>query len=226
MARTPTYRTADDLINNCTIQDGCILWPQKTDSIAPPVLSPASPMSKSMMTNSIPRILFMLCRHLPAGRRLVRRCSSPNCVNPYHHTESNPVLAKRATLKERGLDPQSLLPKQESVRHIAFPSDEVLEAGKPKNPEVLGVLMMSASIAGFDGKGLPHSRKHRYEVPVADPDKPVLILKKRVDPKPPAEPVKEEGLHDDVDDFFDQIERSLLIQTQAQSSTKKHGMGA
>ena len=219
MARTPMYRTADDLIKRCTIEDGCILWPQSTDSVAIPVLSPGSPMAKAMMTNSIPRILFMLCRHLPAGYRLVRRCGSPNCVNPYHHTESNAVLNKRATLKERGQDPQALLPKQESVRHLAYPSDDVLEAGKPKDLEVLGVLMMSASIAGFDAKGLPHARKHKYEVPMADPDKPVLVLRKRAEPQP--EPEKEET-RDDVDDFFDMIEKNLMSQRAAQ----KNGMGA
>jgi hypothetical protein len=219
MARTPMYRTADDLIKHCTINDGCILWPQSSDSPAPPVLSPASPMSKAMMTNSVPRILFMLCRHLPAGNRLVKRCSSPNCVNPYHHTESNAVLSKRATLKEKGIDPQSLLPKQESVRHLAYPHDDVLEAGKPKDPEVLGVLMMSASVAGFDAKGLPTARKHHYDVPMADPDKPVLVLKKRPEPKP--EPEKEE-MGEDVDAFFDMIEKGLL----RQSTPRKYGMDA
>jgi hypothetical protein len=216
MGRQPTYNNADDLIKHCEIKDGCILWPQ-SDSASPAVLSPLSPLAQIMRTNSVARILFMLCRYLPAGRRLVRRCNTPTCVNPYHHTEANVIMRKRAGLKEQGLDPQSLLPKQESSRHLAYPPDDVLEARKPQDPEVLGVLMMSASVAGFDAKGLPSAKKYEFDVPVADPTKPLLVIKQRQEV---TEPPPEDQGGQDMDDFFNVLEENLARQT----TPRKYGM--
>jgi hypothetical protein len=217
MGRRPSYNNADDLIKHCEIKDGCILWPQSDSSFAA-VLSPASPLAQAMRTNSVARILFVLCRYLPAGRRLVRRCNSPTCVNPYHYTEANFIMRKRAGLKEQGLDPQSLLPKQESSRHLAYPPDDVINARKPIDPEVLGVLMMSASVAGFDAKGLPSAKKYEFGVPLADPTKPLLVIKQRKAVVESEEP--QDDATQNVDDFFDALEESL----SRQMNPRKYGM--
>jgi len=119
------------------------------------------------------------------------------CVNPYHYTEAGNVLKQRTALALSGQDPHVLLPHQESTRHIKYPSDEVLDALRPVLPEHLAMLAVSANMAGFDGK--------KIEVKLPDPDVPVLVLKKREAPVSTEKPSEDE----DIDDFFDLIERSL-----------------
>lgn len=219
MSRKLKYRNADDLLNNCTITNGCFIWP--LSDMQAPLISPTNPLAQMLHTNSVARILFTLCRHIPASTRLVKRCTSKFCVNPYHHTESGDVLRQRKAMGERGLNPYDLLPRQESIEHMmfSFPAGVTLNTLKPHNPEVLGILMVSASIAGFDGKGIPKSLTKTYEVPVASPDKPVLVIRKRVDAKPAVKPDDKE---ESIDDFFDMLERGFA----ARRNPTKGGMSA
>lgn len=219
MSRKIKYRTADDLLNNCTIEHGCFIWPESDMKV--PLISPTNPMARMLHTNSVARMLFILCRHVPASTRLVKRCTSKFCVNPYHYTESSDVMRQRRAMGERGLNPFDLLPRQESVEHLmfSFPAGVTLNTLKPQNPELLGQLMMSASIAGFDGKGIPKSLTKTYDVPVAMPDKPVLVIRKREEAKPE---VKPEDKEESIDDFFDMLERGFA----ARKNTQKGGMSA
>jgi len=219
MSRKLKYRNADDLLNNCTITNGCFIWP--LSDMQAPLISPTNPLAQMLHTNSVARILFTLCRHIPASTRLVKRCTSKFCVNPYHHTESGEVMRQRKAMSERGLNPYDLLPRQESIEHMMFslPAGVTLNTLKPHNPEVLGILMVSASIAGFDGKGIPKSLTKTYEVPVASPDKPVLVIRKREEAKPAVQPDEKE---ESIDDFFDMLERGFA----ARKNTQKGGMSA
>jgi hypothetical protein len=124
-------------------------------------------------------------------------------------------------MSERGLNPYDLLPRQESIEHMMFsrPAGVTLNTLKPHDPELIGALMLSASIAGFDGKGIPKSLTKTYEVPVASPDKPVLVIRKREDVKPAVKPDEKE---ESIDDFFDMLERGFA----ARKNTQKGGMGA
>lgn len=219
MSRKLKYRNADDLLNNCTITNGCFIWP--LSDMQAPLISPTNPLAQMLHTNSVARILFTLCRHIPASTRLVKRCTSKFCVNPYHHTESGEVMRQRKAMGERGLNPYDLLPRQESIEHMMFslPAGVTLNTLKPHNPEVLGILMVSASIAGFDGKGIPKSMTKTYEVPVASPDKPVLVIRKREEAKPA---VQRDEKEESIDDFFDMLERGFA----ARKNTQKGGMSA
>ena len=219
MSRKLKYRNADDLLNNCTITNGCFIWP--LSDMQAPLISPTNPLAQMLHTNSVARILFTLCRHIPASTRLVKRCTSKFCVNPYHHTESGEVMRQRKAMSERGLNPYDLLPRQESIEHMMFslPAGVTLNTLKPHNPEVLGILMVSASIAGFDGKGIPKSLTKTYEVPTATPDKPVLVIRKREDAKPAVKPDDKE---ESIDDFFDMLERGFA----ARKNPTKGGMSA
>lgn len=176
MGRRIRYACADDLLSNCTLKDDCFIWPSGT--LTTPVLSPTSPMSKEFGTVSVVRILFTICRFVPASPKLVRHCANPFCVNPYHHSESKKWMDKRLKLK----DPHGLLPTQESRRHLIAPPDDVLYTLRPTNPGHLKVLMDSAALAGFDAKGIIEKRS--FAVPerprtYAEPDKPVLVLKRK-----------------------------------------------
>ena len=219
MSRKLKYRNADDLLNNCTITNGCFIWP--LSDMQAPLISPTNPLAQMLHTNSVARILFTLCRHIPASTRLVKRCTSKFCVNPYHHTESGEVMRQRKAMSERGLNPYDLLPRQESIEHMMFslPAGVTLNTLKPHNPEVLGILMVSASIAGFDGKGIPKSLTKTYEVPVASSDKPVLVIRKREETKPAVQPDEKE---ESIDDFFDMLERGFA----ARKNPQKGGMSA
>ena len=219
MSRKLKYRNADDLLNNCTITNGCFIWP--LSDMQAPLISPTNPLAQMLHTNSVARILFTLCRHIPASTRLVKRCTSKFCVNPYHHTESGEVMRQRKAMSERGLNPYDLLPRQESIEHMMFslPAGVTLNTLKPHNPEVLGILMVSASIAGFDGKGIPKSLIKTYDVPTATPDKPVLVIRKREEIKPAVQPDEKE---ESIDDFFDMLERGFA----ARKNTQKGGMSA
>jgi len=219
MSRKLKYRNADDLLNNCTITNGCFIWP--LSDMQAPLISPTNPLAQMLHTNSVARILFTLCRHIPASTRLVKRCTSKFCVNPYHHTESGEVMRQRKAMSERGLNPYDLLPRQESIEHMMFslPAGVTLNTLKPHNPEVLGILMVSASIAGFDGKGIPKSLTKTYDVPTASPDKPVLVIRKREETRAPVQPDEKE---ESIDDFFDMLERGFA----ARKNTQKGGMSA
>ena len=219
MSRKLKYRNADDLLNNCTLVNGCFIWPDV--NLKSPLISPTSPLSRMLLTNSVPRILFTLCRHIPASTRLVKRCTSKFCVNPYHYSEAGDVVRQRKAMGERGLNPSGLLPRQESVEHLllALPAGVTLNTLKPHDPELIGALMLSASIAGFDGKGIPKSLTKTYDVPTASPDKPVLVIRKREEAKPAVKPDDKE---ESIDDFFDMLERGFA----ARMNPQKGGMSA
>lgn len=221
MGRPLKYVTADDLLDNCELKDECFLWPKSSTPM--PVLSPNAPMAKEFGTTSVMRILFTICRYIPAGPRLVRWCNSPFCVNPYHHAESKVYRAQRARLE----NPNGLLPEQIGRRHLIAPPDELLEKLRPTNPHHIRVLMDSAALAGFDAKGIHDRRSYRVAQAAApryaEPDKPVLVLKKKPTPleqeeaKHYADPPQEEI----DDDIFSLLERrDAFLRTQAQESER------
>ena len=180
MGRPIRYANADNLLANCTIKDECFLWPKSSAPM--PMLSPASPLVKQFGTVSVIRILFSICRYVPAGPRLVRRCSNKFCVNPYHYAESHDYLARRAKLT----DPHGLLPEQEGSRHLIAPPDEALYSMRPLDPVHVKVLMDSAVLAGFDAKGIVNKRSYapfpKPEPRYADPKKPVLVVRGKAKP--------------------------------------------
>jgi len=180
MPRPVKYTNADDLLNNCTIKDDCYLWPLSSTPM--PMLSPHSPLAKKFGTTSVVRILFSICRFVPAGPRLVHRCSNKFCINPFHFAESIAVRAKRMELP----NPNGLLPDQEERRHLIAPPDEELIALRPKNQTHIKILLDAAVLAGYDAKGMSDSRS--YKVPpksqprYAEEDVPVLVIKPRIVP--------------------------------------------
>lgn len=192
MPRPIKYANADDLLDNCTIKDDCYLWPSSSTPM--PMLSPNSPLAQKFGTTSVMRILFAICRFVPAGPRLIHRCTNKFCVNPFHFSESKAVRAKRLELP----NPNGLLPEQEDRRHLIAPPDEELIALRPKNPTHIKMLLDAAVLAGYDAKGMADKRS--YKVPpkaqprFADPDVPVLVIK----PRPV---VQREGLAEDELDW-------------------------
>ena len=225
MARPLKYATADDLLANCVIKDECFIWPRSSTPM--PMLSPHAPMAKEFGTTSVMRILFIICRYIPAGPRLVRWCNNPFCVNPYHHTESKFWRAERAHLK----NPNGLLPEQEKRRHLIAPPDDLLEKMRPVKPEHVKVLIDSAAMAGFDAKGVVDKRSFapppKARPKYADPNTPVLVLTRKTE-APPAEnalyagPTPEDERQDEpsaeLDSIFDLIEkRNAYLRTQAKN---------
>lgn len=210
MARTQKYKTADDLINNCTTKDLCMVWPQnerlasnKRWELAP-VLAPASPLSVAMRTNSVARILFITCRYIPASRRLVKWCTTPACVNPYHHSEDRATVQRRFNLASKagkvGGFFTELLPEQERLAEY-LPTPEDIEAARPMEIEVLQLLQESAMLSGVDARGLPPAIRQYKELPTdrMNKDKPVLQMAgvtKALIEKPT------EASDDDVEDLF------------------------
>jgi len=124
-------------------------------------------------------------------------------------------------MAERGLNPSGLIPRQESSEHLLLnlPAGVTINTLKPQDPELIGALMLSASIAGFDGKGIPKSLTKTYDVPTATPDKPVLVIRKREDAKPA---VQRDEKEESIDDFFDMLERGFA----ARKNPQKGGMSA
>ena len=174
MARPLKYKTADDLFDHCQIHNDCYIWPESSCPI--PMLGSASPITQKFGTTSVVRILFIICKYIPLGKRLVRKCNSEFCINPYHYTESHKYMAARAKLP----NPNGLFPKQEGVRELIAPSEEELEAMRPKNPLHIKRLMDSAVIAGFDGSGIQEGRKYvppKFRKPNYSGEAPVLIVK-------------------------------------------------
>lgn len=206
--RPQKYKTADDLFHNCARRDDCYIWPDKV-TMTMPMLAPASPLSKLFGTTSVVRILFTVCRFLPASTRLVRWCNTRFCVNPYHHTEAGAFVKQRRASES----PTSLLPSQLESRHLVAPPDDVLETLKPADPVILRHLAETAARAGFDCKGIPDHRhtnafkpKHMInaETIYADPTVPVLVMRSMVAPRDTT-PVNLED-----DEFsFDDIEAKL-----------------
>ena len=179
MGRPAKYRNADDLINNCTIKETCFIW--NSDKLPSPLISPVSPLAKVMGTNSVARILFALCRHIPASTRMVKWCNTPFCVNPYHHTETRDIVKRRLRAEENLMGSgRDLLPEQESVRHL-LPSDADLLPLKPRDPYVNEMLRASSELAGFDARNLAQNRLISKGVPTAQDDKPVLIMRSLVE---------------------------------------------
>jgi hypothetical protein len=176
MARSPKYKTADDLINNCTIQDSlCFVWPAPPSGRfdihgryeLPPVLAPTSPLSLAMHTNSIARILYTTCRHVPASKRLVKWCTTSGCVNPYHHSETRTVIAERlkVSVKEgkAGRFSSDLLPSQQAMSHL-LPTPEAVEAARgqkdidpveiAKMEQILRFALVQRLVKGRSSQGL------------------------------------------------------------------------
>ncbi len=216
MTRPAKYRDADSIFANCTIKGDCILWPQSNNKV--PLFTVSSPIAQQFATTSIARIVFTICRFVPASQRLTRWCTSDFCINPYHHAESRPYQEKRRKL----FNIQDELPEQATHRHLIAPPDEELLRMKPTDPEICAVLMRSAATAGQDAKGIPNRRflgfpTKGYEgMPLlpetentAKEGVPVLIIKK----KPVAEPLvtAPKGEFDDMDtdEFFAALDAKL-----------------
>jgi len=196
MARPSKYKTADDLINNCTIQDSlCFVWPAPASGRfdthgryeLPPVLAPASPLAVAMLTNSVSRILYITCRHIPASKRLVKWCTTAGCVNPYHHSETRKIVAERLKVSTKegkaGRFSSDLLPSQQKISHL-LPTPEAIEAARPVELEVLKLLQESAMHSGVDGRGIPPALRIQKVVPWytkkpvgIDITKPLLVIK-------------------------------------------------
>ena len=220
--RVPKYKNADDLINNCLIQgsDLCFVWPYGEESAhnpPPPVLSPTSFLTMKLGTNSVARILFTLCRYVPASKRLVKWCTTPSCVNPYHHTETTKMVQLRWELAsmegKAGRFFTDLTPAQEKIRHV-LPPRELIDELQPVELGILKLLQESAMQAGHDAKGLPPNLRQDKIIPNAHntppaPDdanfKPILRMKSMIY-KPPVTPEEEAArkaeLDKEVEEFF------------------------
>lgn len=205
MVRPIKYVTADDLLSNCEIKDECFLWPKSTTPM--PMLSPNSPMAREFGTTSVMRILFTICRYIPAGPRLVRWCANSFCVNPYHHAEAKAWRAARAQLE----NPNGLLPEQKGRRHLIAPPDELLEKLRPQDPEFVRILMDSAVMSGFDAKGIVDKRSYapppRPEPRYAEPDKPVLVVKRRSEERDSSDEEESVPLDAELENIFSAIEK-------------------
>lgn len=184
MGRKVKYQTADDLLDNTTVRNDCLVWPES--SCLMPSLGPASPMAVRFGTTSVIRVLFTICRYPPAGPRLVGLCSTRFCVNPYHYAEAKRFRKQRKDM----LDPHGLLPCQETRRHLVAPPDDYIALIYPRKPEHVRFLAETAARAGLDGKGLRASDRRTYNgfpmghpatvnMVYADPAKPIFKLKSR-----------------------------------------------
>lgn len=229
MTRPVKYRDADSLFANCYIKNDCIIWNAKTNAVMP-TLAAASPLAQKFATNSVARIVFTICRFVPASKRLIRWCTSDFCINPYHHAEARPYQEKRKKL----FNIHDELPEQTSHRHLIAPPDEELNRLKPTDPEICAVLMRSAATAGHDARGLPNRRflgfpiKNHENMPLlpegentAKEGVPVLIIKKKPKPEPLVQAPKSEYDDMDTDEFFDAINANIA-KAVAKSKEKEH----
>lgn len=222
MARPSKYKTADDLINNCEIQDNlCFVWPAPPSGRfdthgryeLPPVLAPASPLAVAMLTNSISRILYITCRHVPASKRLVKWCTTSGCVNPYHHSETRKVVTERLKVSSKegkaGRFSTDLLPAQQKMSHL-LPTPEAIEAARPMELDILKLLQESAMHSGVDGRGIPPALRVTKVVPWyvrkpigVDITKPLLVIKGYKPPLPAdEEAARKAELDKQAEDFF------------------------
>ncbi len=219
MPRPIKYTTADDLLDNCVIHNDCFVWPKSSTPM--PMLGPASPMAVKFGTTSIMRILFSICRFVPAGKRLVHWCNNPQCVNPFHASESRIWRAKRAKLD----NPNGLLPEQDATRDAAAPPDEVLAELRPRNSHYIKILMDSAVVAGYDLKGM--NNKRSYAVPqkaqpnFADPDVPVLVMANMQTPRKDSYPSVDEFSFDDIEAKLDDMVAKTPIQKSKRSGVEQ-----
>ena len=197
MGRPIKYKTADDLLDACQIHNDCYLWPESSSPM--PMLGPLSPMAQKFGTVSVVRILFIICRYIPLGKRMVRKCNNPFCVNPFHFTESQKYVSARAKLP----NPNGLFPQQEDVRHLLAPPEDELDKMRPVKQLHIKRLMDSAVLVGFDGSGVTNPQKYippRHRKPnYAETDKPVLVMKGLTERREatPAKPISD----DDWDDL-------------------------
>jgi hypothetical protein len=202
MGRPAKFSNADDLINNCTVKNDCFIWP--IANLPSPLLSPTSPLARKVGTNSVTRILFILCRYLPASTRLVKWCNTPFCVNPYHHSENRGIMNRRLRKGTAG-SAMNLLPEQESTRHL-FPSDAELLPLRPVDPTVNQLLAATAALAGFDARNMPQNRLLARGVPTAEEGKPVLVMKSLVEKQQREEVAEAESVDaKDDDDFWNAL---------------------
>ncbi len=77
---------------------------------------------------------------------------------------------------------RELLAEQEVHRHL-LPTDADLLPLKPRDPYVNEMLRASSELAGFDARNLAQNRLLAKGVPVAQDDKPVLVMKSLVERK-------------------------------------------
>jgi len=211
MTRKLKFANADDLIENCDIVDGCLLWKHKHGfSINNPCLAPLSPLAVALQTTTVVRALFISCRFIPASGRLVKWCNTEGCVNPYHYSESQKIVKQRLQMGER--DGQGfntdLLPEQEAIRHL-LPSPKILQQVAPTRPATVRLLMASAMQAGFDCQNLPASKlqqklsNFRYDRPDnSEPIAPVITLRNYTPAKPEPTPEELSASDKEVDDWF------------------------
>jgi hypothetical protein len=227
MGRSTKYKTADDLLDNTVVRNDCLLWPES--SCLMPSLGPASPMAKTFGTTSVIRILFTIVRYPPGGPRLVRFCSSPFCINPFHFAEAKRYRKQRKEL----LDPHGLLPSQESTRHLAAPPDDYLAALFPRKPEHVRFLAETAARAGLDGKGLRPADKKLPQVTTinavyADPEKPLFKMRGRPKKNPtgpdgvPTCYPNDETNSQETDDDAQSLDANLRELTEALGPTTPH----
>jgi hypothetical protein len=212
MSRPIKYSNADSLFANCRQVNDCLVWP---DAVAQtPAIAPTSPLALKFQTSSVARIVFTICRFPPSGR-IIRCCDQPYCINPFHHIEANAVRKKRI----KSGHPSSLLPQQETTRHLTAPSDEELIAMRPVNPNITMLLANSAAVAGFDGSGILNRRGEfvrmgKPKPTFADPAKPVLVIKRGT---APATPEEKEVIEKDAEDFFSGSFFKALQNTRART---------
>jgi hypothetical protein len=166
-----------------------------------------------MLTNSISRILYITCRHVPASKRLVKWCTTSGCVNPYHHSETRKVVAERLKVSTKegkaGRFSTELLPSQQHISHL-LPTPEAIEAARPVELEVLKLLQESAMHSGVDGRGIPPALRVTKVVPWyvrkpigVDITKPLLVMKGYKPPLPAdEEAARKVELDKEAEEFF------------------------
>jgi len=226
MTRKLKFASADDLIDNCKITDGCFVWnPKHGNLIDNPCLSPLSPLAVALQTNSVARLLFITCRFLPASGRLVKWCTTKSCVNPYHYSEGRKVVDYR---KQRGeQDGQGfymdLLPDQELRSHLLPPLKTIQQAG-PTNPKTIRLLTLSAAQAGLDCQKLSASKLQQkisnrgLALPSTEEAAPALILSSRLAPRRAERTEEEEeALKKESHDFLNQ---DIFAQIEARKRAK------
>lgn len=219
MPRVPKYRTADDLLANCTIKNDCFIWPAVGTTV--PVLANLSPIAMQFHTTSIARILFTICRHPPARGRLIHVCNEPFCVNPYHHIEAKTIRKKRV---KYGGHNNALLPEQEVSRDKIAPPEEVLLELRPRNPVFTGILANSAATAGTDGSGILNRRaQYTHLPPPRYADKPIFKLTRGVRPPPPEKtPEQIEADKRELEEIFSGAYLDRLIEAKRARTVEPH----
>lgn len=219
MSRPVRYRDADSLFSNCFIRNDCIVWRSGSNNPSP-ILTAQSPLAQQFATTSVARILFTIVKFPPASTRITRMCITDSCVNPWHHVEAKPFREKR----KKQVNPFDDLPEQDSHRHLIAPEESVLQSMKPTDPAMCDVLARSASVAGYDCKGLKNKRFaesiHAKSDSATPADtKPVLVMRSMVEKQKreieeankPA--VEEEGFDNLYDEFMGLLDKGKNLNT-------------